>query len=239
MISAAALVPHPPLLLRELGGAQDPVADLRAACLATVRAVVAGAERVAVVGGADTARRWDPTAEVDVRRFGAARPRPAGASPPPSPPPSPPLSLPLSLGVGVRLLAEAGWGGPVVAHSLAWDADGAALEALAVELAAAPGRTAVVVLGDGSARRGERAPGYLDERAFPFDDAVAKALADGEAAEIAALDAGLARELMVTGATAFRFLGVLGRQQERRPEAALTFRDDPFGVSYLAATWLF
>lgn len=227
MITAAALVPHPPLLLRELGGSQDPVADLRAACLAAVAAMVADAGTVAVIGGAGTTRQWDPGTDVDVHRFGT------GGAPSARP------SLPLSLGVGVRLLEDAGWDGPVTTHSLVWDADVDVLGGLAAELGAAPARTAVLVLGDGSARRGEKAPGYLDERAFPFDDAVAKALADGEAAELAGLDTGMAHELMVLGATGFRFLGVLGEQQARRPEAVLRFRDDPFGVSYLVATWRF
>ena len=38
-----------------------------------------------------------------------------------------------------------------------------------VELADEPGRVLVLVMADGSARRGEKAPGYLDERAFAYD----------------------------------------------------------------------
>ena len=227
MITAAGLVPHPPLLLRELGGARDPVGDLRAACLATVRDLLTQAETLAVVGGAAGTRRWDPAAGIDVRRFGTCAPRSSGPS------------LPLSVGVGVRLLGQAGWDGPVVAHSLAPDVSADALDRLAADLGAGPGRTAVLVLGDGSARRGEKAPGYLDERAFPLDDAVAKALADGEAAELAALDVQLADELMVLGASALRFLGALALRQPRRPAATLTYRGDPFGVTYLTATWRF
>jgi hypothetical protein len=227
VITAAALVPHPPLLLRELGGAHDPVPDLRAAALAAVRDLVADADTVAVVGGADVSRGWDPGAGADVRRFGTTAARPSRGA------------LPLSLGVGVRLLGDAGWTGPVVADSLAWDERRPVIESLAGRLADRRDRTAVLVLGDGGARRGERAPGYLDERAFPFDEAVAKALADGEAGALVDLDTDLAAELMVLGRAAFRFLGVLAQTQPARPDASLAFRDDPFGVDYLVATWRF
>jgi hypothetical protein len=97
VIVAAALVPHPPLLFRELGGLQDPVADLRAAALDTVRALVEDVDEVAVVGAADEAREWPATAGFDLRRFGTTDARRSEPG------------LPLSLGVGSRLLRDAGW----------------------------------------------------------------------------------------------------------------------------------
>jgi hypothetical protein len=109
--------------------------------------------------------------------------------------------------------------------------------ALAAELLGRPGRTALLLMADGSARRGEHAPGYLDERAFPFDDAVAKALADGEAEALVDLDVPLAQELMVTGASTLRLLGAVALAGQARPRASLGYRDDPFGVTYFAATW--
>ena len=53
MITAAAFCPHPLLMFRELGGIADPVADLRAACLAAVASVAGAADEVVVVGGSD------------------------------------------------------------------------------------------------------------------------------------------------------------------------------------------
>ena len=44
-------------------------------------------------------------------------------------------------------------------------------------LAAVPGPTGVLVVGDGSARRTFKAPGYLDPGAGPFDSTVSAALA--------------------------------------------------------------
>jgi hypothetical protein len=43
-------------------------------------------------------------------------------------------------------------------------------------------------MGDGSARRSEKAPGHLDPAAAPFDAAVAAALAAGDTTALAALD---------------------------------------------------
>lgn len=219
-----ALCPHPPLLLRELTGREDVAAELRAACLdAVARLLATGPREVVVLGGHDSGGPVDPGLPLDVRSFGTTHPRVAGPA------------LPLSLGVGRRLLDESGWSGPTTMTALAWDAEAGALDPLAEELAGRSG-VAVLLLGDGSARRGEKAPGFLDERAFGFDDAIAQALARGDAPALRDLDARLARELMVGGRSVLRLLGRLG---ERRglAEAALLHRSDPFGVSYLVASW--
>ena len=86
------------------------------------------------------------------------------------------------------------------------------------------------------ARRGEKAPGFLDERAFSFDDAVADALAAGDPGPLRDLDVTLAAELMVGGRSVLRLLGLLG-DRARPTHAALTHREDPYGVSYLVARW--
>lgn len=235
MITAAALVPHPPLLLAGIGGGHDPLADLRSVCVEAVRSVVVGAEEMVVVGGDDTSARHDMARAVDVRRFGTTAPRLATRG------------LPLSLGVGARLLDEAGWTGPRQGHTLAWDADAARVDALADSLVdssadgvtARPARIGVVVLGDGAARLDPRGPGALDDRAIDLEETLAKALADGDATALAELDPTLAVELMVLGRAALGFLGALALRQSAEPRATLLHREEPFGVGYLAATWLF
>ncbi|MGH3284578.1 MAG: hypothetical protein ACRDPD_07840, partial [Streptosporangiaceae bacterium] len=101
-------------------------------------------------------------------------------------------------------------------------------------LAAAAPRVAVLAIGDGSTRRGPAAPGYLDERAVPFDDAVQQAVRDGDMAALAALDPGLARDLMVTGRAAWQVLA--GAFAGARPATEIRYVGDPFGVAYLVAT---
>jgi hypothetical protein len=225
VITAAALLPHPPLLLRELGGAQDPVAGLRTAAEDAVRTVTRGAGRVVVVGPADAARSWPADPAATVRGFGTTGRRAAGPA------------LPLSLGVGRRLLADAGWTGPVELVSLTARPTAEQVDDLAVRLDAGGEATALLLLGDGSARRGTKAPGCLDERAFTFDDAVAAALAHGDAAALSDVDLVLAEALLATAGPVLRLLGAVALRRGTPPGAALTHREDPYGVSYLVATW--
>jgi hypothetical protein len=230
MSTHLVLCPHPPLLLRELGGLADPVADLRAACLAAVAEMLATAPDVLVaVGPADTARSWDAALPPDVRRFGTTGDRTAPGS-----------SLPLSLGVGRRLLDDAGWAGSTKLVSVAHDAAAGELDTFRHQLRDLAGRSGSVgllLLGDGSTRRGDKAPGFLDPRAFPFDDAVARALADGDARALRDLDADLARALMVGGDPVFRLLGAIGLAAGVEA-AGLDYRADPYGVSYFVARWV-
>jgi hypothetical protein len=94
---------------------------------------------------------------------------------------------------------------------------------------------AVLVLADGSARRSEKAPGYVDARAAGYDDAVGDALRSGDLAALRALDLELGRELLAEGAPVLRMLaGWLGRVDS----AEVTYDDDPFGVQYWVARWV-
>ncbi|MGN6575953.1 MAG: hypothetical protein ACTHKG_09705, partial [Nocardioides sp.] len=129
------LCPHPPLLFRGLGGLVDPVADLRVACEAAIRAALdRRPERVVVVAAVPDPASVDPGAAPDVRRFGTTGPRTGPG-------------LPLALGVGRRLLDEAGWEGPTVRVGLDVDAYRSALADLARGLAAGEERTVVLLLG--------------------------------------------------------------------------------------------
>jgi hypothetical protein len=225
VIVAAVVCPHPPLLLRELSGAADAVPELRAAAHdALASALATRPEAVVVVGGADTGGEWDRSLPVDAHGFGTpGAPHVAG--------------LPLSLGVARRLLDETGWAGPLHLHTLSWDAGPEAVAEVARTVAALEGRVVLLVMGDGSSRRGEKAPGYLDERAFAFDDEVGRALAQGDAAALAGLDRGLAEELMVLGRAAFGVLGEVVATSGGRPVCRVLYRDDPYGVMYTVALW--
>lgn len=225
MIVATVVCPHPPLLLRELSGAQDAVPELRAACRdALASALATRPDAVVVVGGADRPGGWDPSLPVDVRRFGTTTaPHVSG--------------LPQSLGVAKRLLEEAGWVGPLHLHAVSWDADPTAVTELARAVGEVEGRVVLLVLADGSTRRGEKAPGYLDDRAFAFDDEVVAALERGDAEALAVLDADLAEELMVLGRSALGVLGEAVRAQGGTPRPRVLYRDDPYGVQYTVALW--
>ncbi len=90
----------------------------------------------------------------------------------------------------------------------------------------------VLVLANGSARRTEKAPGHLDDRAAAFDDALGVALAAGDTDALAALDRTLATELWASGTDGLRALGGLVVE-----EAVVDYADDPYGVAYWVVRW--
>ena len=130
--------------------------------------------------------------------------------------------------VGRLLLAEAGCRLPVEHLVIAADSPPAdclrAGRALAAPLPRTATRSAtgtgLLVMADGSARRTLKAPGYLDDRAAPFDAGVEECLASGRLAGLAELDPALAAELLVAGRAAWQVLaGAVGEAGRPRPAA--------------------
>jgi hypothetical protein len=243
VIVAAALCPSPPLLAAPLTGQADILPDLRAACAAAVARLLAAApDVVAVAGPAPATGPWDPAGQLSLAAYApalrAAGPAPAGnggqraAARP---------ALPLALGIGALLLDEARYQGPRALYGIAGDEPAAGCLALGGRIAASAPRVALLAVGDGTARRSQSAPGYLDERAAPFDAAVERAVGDGDLPALAALDPVLAADLLATGRPAWQALaGAL--PADGRSTAAGGLRSEvlysaaPFGVAYLVAT---
>ncbi|KQY50094.1 hypothetical protein ASD66_05140 [Nocardioides sp. Root151] len=98
-----------------------------------------------------------------------------------------------------------------------------------------PVSTGVLIVGDGSARRGEKAPGHLDDRAFTFDSTIESALRACDADTLATLSVDLGAELLAAGVPAFRALGALAGGAEHTCE--MTYSGDPLGVQYWVARW--
>jgi hypothetical protein len=99
-----------------------------------------------------------------------------------------------------------------------------------------PEPIALLVMGDGSARRSLKGPGYLDERAQLFDDAVVAALAAGSVDGLADLDLALAAELLVGGAATWvAAANLIGTERHWRGE--ILYADAPYGVMYAVAFW--
>jgi hypothetical protein len=94
---------------------------------------------------------------------------------------------------------------------------------------------ALLVMGDGSARRGEKAPGYDDPRARPYDDAVARALATADLAALRGLDPGLAAELLASGRAPWQVLAGAAAGTGWRGD--LSYYAAPYGVAYFVAGW--
>ena len=241
MLVAAAVCPHPPLLVPGVAaGATGETDDLRAACDAAVAALLAaGPDLVVVVGAADRMAPFELGAWGSLRAYGVtvdvgrADGHGTGADVAlPAP------TLPLSLTVGRWLLDRAGATGsavPALLFGVAADADRDRCVEVGAALAGRAGRVAMLVMGDGTGRRTPK-PGYLDARAEPFDGRVAETLAAGDPSALAGLDVGLADELLVQGRAAWQVLaGAAGGQ---RWQGAVTYDAAPYGVGYLVATWL-
>jgi hypothetical protein len=224
VIVAAAVCPSPPLLARELTGRAGVLPELRDASAASVRHLLAAApDVVAVVGAGQETATWDPDDRLDMSAYA---PGPAAARGKPG--------LPLALGIGAVLLDEADYAGPRILQAVDESAPAGACLRLGRDLAAAAPRAALLAVGDGSARRGPDAPGYVDDRAVPFDDVVRDAMREGDMTALARLDPDLARDLMATGRAAWQVLAG-AYEGTRRPAAAIRYAADPFGVAYLVA----
>jgi hypothetical protein len=236
VITAAAVCPCPPLLVRELTGGTEVLPELRAACLAAVRQLTApgpdgtGPDVIAVTGPDQETAAWPGDARLDVTAYAPSLGLGGRLAAP---------ALPLSLGIGARLLDEAGYAGPRAFHGIAADAPPADCLRLGAQLAVSAPRVALLVLGDGSARRSASAPGYLDEHAAPFDAAVERAVRNADLAALAELDPELAARLLASGRSAWQVLaGALGTETPPagRPRTEVLYAAAPLGVGYLVAT---
>ena len=220
MIVRAVTCPHPPLLLPGVtGGVVPEVEELRTACRAAV-AGLTGTDVVVAVGSAPATRIW-PAEALSPRHFFAPglEPAPSGEV------------LPLSLAVARELVEEV----PVELHGVD--------SALPVEdcrgygrlLAARPERIGLLVMADGSARRGPKAPGYEDPRARELDQLLEDALRAGDPEPFLKLEPDLADDLLVGGRAAWQVLS--GTWEGRAARAECHYSADPFGVWYPVFSW--
>jgi len=230
MLIAAAVCPHPPLLIPEATGAPGAggaeLRRLRTACHQAVAALLAERpDLIAVAGGARHTAGYPPGTPGGLHELGIPVTIGEGYGPP---------FLPLSLTVGKWLLSghdpvQAAWWG------IASDAAAAECLRLGEKLAALAARVALLVMGDGPARRARAAAGAPDPGADRYDERAAGALASADAGALAGLDPGLDGPLGIAGRAAWQVLaGAAGRDAF---DAELRYRGVPFEVSYLVASW--
>lgn len=86
----------------------------------------------------------------------------------------------------------------------------------------------------GSARRRTTSPGYVDDRAIPFDERLGAALHAADTAGLAGVDVGLGAELWARG---LEGLPRLGAALDGAGPATVDYADDPFGVQYWVMRW--
>ncbi|WP_371618220.1 hypothetical protein [Streptomyces sp. NBC_00454] len=234
MLVAAAVCPAPPLLVPELAaGAAAELGDARTACSDALSVLAASRpDLLVVVGAADPDHQgsYPQGSRGSFRGFGVGSDVQLGEGE------EGPRLLPVPLAVGAWLLGRAGWGAaPVEGFGVAGPLDTAQCLAAGRELAARDARVALLVMGDGSACRTLKAPGYLDERAAAFDAEAARALGAADVAALAAIDAGLATELQAAGRAPWQVLA--GAAEGAGLEGRLLYEDAPYGVGYFVAAW--
>ncbi|MFE9449849.1 class III extradiol dioxygenase subunit B-like domain-containing protein [Streptomyces sp. NPDC006739] len=236
MLVAAAVCPCPPLLVpRVAAGAAAELDGARAAC-ADALGVLAAArpDLLVVVGPAERDGRgpYPQGTPGSFRGFGVDLDVRLG----PGTDTAPERELPPSLAVGAWLLERAGWAGaPVEGLGVGEPLAPRRCVEAGREIGTRAARVGLLVMGDASACRTLKAPGYLDERAAPFDTEAARALGAADLAAIEALDPGLAHELKVSGRAPWQVLA--GAAEHTGLKGTLLYEDAPYGVGYVVATW--
>jgi hypothetical protein len=232
VLVAAAVCPSPPLLVPELAaGSAAELDDLRAACLTAIDAVeLAAPELLVVVGAGAATRRYEAGSSGSFAPYGVpvevCLPGRAAAEPP---------VLPLPLAVGAWLLQRAGWPGQAVGQLVAEAASAEECATLGAALAEEADRVALLVMGDGSARRSEQAPRPYDASAETFDQGVVQAFRSADPAGLLGLDAALATSLVASGRPAWQVLG--GAAGEAALDDEVLYDRAPYGVGYIVAIW--
>ncbi len=236
MLVAAAVLPHPPLLVPEVAsGAAPELQVLRDACDAAVADVMAGRPEAIVLVGAGSGRRaHGPGAVGTLAGFGV----PVTATLPGERNDEPGAVLPLSLTIGAWLLARSTWVGATRAYELPVTVSAERAAAMGAELAGRPARIGLLAMGDDTARLATAAPGSFDERAPGWHTEAAEALACGDVDRVLRLDPTLATDLMVAGRGAWQVLaGAAAAQPATRVVSRVLADERRYGVGYLVATW--
>ncbi|MER6115154.1 class III extradiol dioxygenase subunit B-like domain-containing protein [Streptomyces sp. NPDC001743] len=236
MLVAAAVCPCPPLLVPDVAAGAAPELDgARAACTDALGVLAASRpDLLVVIGPADLAGRGTHPegatggfqefgVDLDVRLgrdLGTVAER----------------RLPPSLAVGAWLLAGTGWAGAQVeALGVGEPLETGRCTETGRALAARADRVALLVMGDGSACRTLKSPGYLDERAVGFDAEASRALGAADTAALIALDEALAYELKAAGRAPWQVLA--GAAEGAGLDGRLLYDDAPYGVGYMVAAW--
>jgi hypothetical protein len=241
MLVAAAVCPCPPLLVPQVASGAAPELDAaRDACADALGVLAASRPDLLVVVGLAGPDRRGPHPQGTRGSFGgfgvglevrlgedahSAGDDAASAG-----------ALPDSLAVGAWLLGRTDWPGvPVEGLGVGEALEAARCADAGREIARRADRVALLVMGDGSACRTLKAPGYLDERAEGFDAGAARALGTADTAALLALDEDLAYVLKVSGRAPWQVLA--GAAEGTDLGGQLLYEDAPYGVGYFVACW--
>lgn len=237
MLTAAVLVPSPPIVVPELNGADASESEpLRAAALDAVATLGSLAARWTVIGVGDTESELEENAVGTFRGFGAdvrtaLSADASGAADP---------MLPLAALVAGWLREHAAPQATARARIVAADTSPVYCAELGRKLRTELDRDdtahGLLVVADGANTLTLKAPGAFDPRAGDAQSELDDAIEAGDSAMLAGLDPVVCGELGIGGRAAYQVLaGVFGTPPARVDSR---YRDAPFGVGYHVAVWL-
>lgn len=232
MLVAAAVLPHPPLLVPALAaGAAGELDGLRATCAKALDAVLASAPtHLVVVAGGSQRATFGPGARGSLAGFGV----PVETAVPGVAPTGEPV-LPLAATVGCWLLDRRTVTCPVTVEVVPERMAPRDAASLGAELAASHDHVAVVAMGDGSAALTERAPGYLVPGAADWQAEVERLVGAADVSGIGELTVDDAERYRAAGRAAWQVLA--GAAAGASWHGVLLAAEAPYGVGYLVASW--
>jgi aromatic ring-opening dioxygenase LigB subunit len=227
VLVAAALCPHPPVVVPEVAtGAAAELDGLRAACDEAIAALLESRpDTIVVVGNGPRTEEFAAGAGGDLRRYGVDVQAGGGGA-----------ELPLALTIGAWLLDRSGT--TTARRYLSIASEEAPARAAGVGAAAVGGaeRVALLVMADGSARRTETSPGPYHPDAVAFDERVTRALAALDTDELLAIDEETCRTLWAGGRTGWQALAG-ATSGSGRLTATIRYDEAPYGIGYLVVSW--
>lgn len=229
-VVGAALVPAAPVLVPELSGQMMPAAEpLQAARAALARLIDSDPEQLVVVAEGDRDAEFDSSAQIGLHRVGGLprlEDQDAAAT----------EELPLSLAIGAALLGELDWAGPTAYRVLDRSTSSADAAELGRYLDQGDSRTGLVLLGSGSARSTEKAPGSLDLNAEQFNRELLSMIEQGDRDAISQLSAEASEAQMSDIRVPLQLLA--GVASLGTVVGEVGFADEFKGVYYLCASFL-
>ena len=226
MIIGAVFIPSAPLILADVD-VEGLLDDVRAASIELLSEFLPDTQQIIAIGSADQTVWFDEGGVGTSRGLGGIADYAIGSGT---------QELPLSLTVAAFALSAAGADQPTVALSVGKQTSNADRALLAQEVAerAAELPTLLLVVGDGSATRTEKAPGYIQPDALNFDSVVSAAIAAADFQTLVEIPQEQADRLWCQGLPAWQVAAFAGQELK---QGELVLETAPFGVNYLVASW--
>lgn len=225
MITGVAFIPAAPLLCPDVD-IESLLADERAASIELVAELQQDADLIVIIGTGASTTWFEQGGIGSTRGFGGVSHYAVGSGV---------EELPQAITIGASVVVAAGWNGEVKALAIDALTTVEQRKVIAQELLAKSEnqRTLIVAVGDGSATRTEKAPGYIQPDALAFDEAITAAIGNADRDSILRIEQSTADRLWCKGLPVWQVVS----NAFAPTQSALILESAPFGVNYLVASW--